>query len=384
MKIVIAPDSFKDSLSAEKVASTIAKGLMSVLSNVECICVPVADGGEGTMLALVAATQGKEYCITVTGPLGDPVEAKFAILGDKKTAVIEMAQASGIELLSKRKRNPMITSSYGTGELIKAALEHQVTEIIVAIGGSATNDGGAGMMQALGVKFLDVLGTPVKLGGGGLEKLSKIDTANIDARLANIKITVACDVDNPLIGDLGASAIFGPQKGADPNMVMQLESNLTRYAKCIEEQLGIDIRFEQGAGAAGGMGAALIAFMDAKLQPGIDLVLDTVNLKEKLANTDLVITGEGQIDNQTLHGKTPAGVAKLAKQLAIPTIVFAGSVAGDTEEFRDIGIQACFSVMHGVTDLPTALANAEENLFRLSQNVAGLIKTFGSTRRCVE
>jgi len=379
MKIVIAPDSFKDCLSAEKVANTIKKGLLSTLIDLECLCVPVADGGEGTMSALVAATQGKEYCINVTGPLGRPVEAKFAILGDKKTAVIEMAQASGIELLSEKQLNPLLTTSYGTGELIKAALNHQITEIIVAIGGSATNDGGAGMMQALGVKFLDAQAKPIKLGGGGLAQLAKIDTSNIDARLAKVKITAACDVDNPLIGKLGASVIFGPQKGADLSMVKLLDSNLTQYAKCIEDLYDIDVRFSPGAGAAGGMGAALIAFMNARLQPGIDLVLQTVNLKEKLAQADLVITGEGQIDNQTLHGKTAAGVAKLALQFGIPTIVFAGSVAGDMAKFREIGIQACFSVVQGPTDLPTALANGEANLFRLSQNVAGIIKTFHSS-----
>ena len=332
MKIVIAPDSFKESLTALEVAQAIEKGMRNVLPEAEFIKVPMADGGEGTVQSLVDATGGTIISRTVTGPLGEPVEAFLGLSGDKKTAVIEMAAASGLHLVPVEKRNPLITTTRGTGELISAALDFDVEHIIIGIGGSATNDGGAGMAQALGIKLLDVAGAEIGEGGGALGEISSIDMTQIDPRLSSVKIEVACDVDNPLTGPTGASAIFGPQKGATPEMVKILDQNLHHYAETISSNLGKDIEQVPGAGAAGGLGGGLMAFLSAELKRGVEIVLDATRLEEQVKDADLVITGEGKIDAQTVFGKTPIGVAKTAKKHNVSVIAIAGNVASDSHE----------------------------------------------------
>ena len=374
MKIVIAPDSFKESLSAAEVCRAIHKGISQRLPSSEVVCVPMADGGEGTLDALVDATNGYRQAVRVMGPLPDmQVEAQFGMLGDGETAVIEMARASGIELLTPEQRDPRLTTSYGTGQLISAALDAGAKRLIVAIGGSATNDGGVGMMQALGVRFLDKYRYPIGHGGAQLSRIADIDMEALDPRLADVEVVAACDVDNPLVGERGASAVFGPQKGASPDVVAQLDLALAKYAGCIDEKLGCQVIDVAGAGAAGGMGAALLAFMQAELKPGIEIVSETVSLSEKLQGADWVITGEGRVDGQTLGGKTPAGVAKLAHSMGIPTIALAGSMGDGCDTLRQVGIVACFSILSKPCSLSQALSEGAENLTLTAFQVAGMM-----------
>ncbi len=374
MKIVIAPDSFKESLTAMEVAESIEKGLKSVFPEADLIKVPMADGGEGTVQSLVDATGGIIYNKIVTGPLGDPVEAFFGILGNGKTAVIEMAAASGVHLVTKENRNPLLTSTRGTGELILAALGHGVEHIIIGIGGSATNDGGAGMAMALGARLLDESGMEIEEGGGALLNLALIDITKMDKRLANVKIEVACDVDNPLTGDRGASAIFGPQKGATPEIVEKLDQNLAHYAKVIQRDLGKSIKEVPGAGAAGGLGGGLLAFLSAELKSGVNIVIAATGLAQHIKGADLVITGEGKIDGQTIYGKTPIGVAKTAKLFDVSVIAIAGNVASDSTIVHEHGIDAVFSIIPGIIDLEDAFANADFYVENLSANLAKLLK----------
>ncbi|GMQ47676.1 glycerate kinase [Vibrio sp. 10N] len=370
MKIIIAPDSYKESLTAMEVAEAIEAGFKKIFTDAEYIKLPMADGGEGTVQSLVDATGGSIVTCDVTGPLGQTVEGFFGLMGDGSTAIIEMAAASGLHLVEPEKRNPLVTTTFGTGELVKAALDRGVKHIIVGIGGSATNDGGIGMAQALGAKLLDANGNALGFGGGELSKLSRIDLAELDPRLADIKLEVACDVDNPLCGPKGASHVFGPQKGATPEMVETLDSNLAHYAEVIKSTNGRDVVDTAGAGAAGGLGAALLGLFDAELRPGIQIVMDAVNLSEVVKDADLVITGEGRIDSQTIHGKTPIGVARTAKQYDIPVIAIAGSTAKDCAVVHEHGIDAAYSVVLGATDLPTALKEAAFNVEMTSRNIA--------------
>lgn len=372
MKIIIAPDSYKESLSAMDVAIAIENGFKQVLPNAEYVKLPMADGGEGTVQSLVDATNGTINKHTVTGPLGQSVEGFWGLLGEGNTAVIEMAAASGIHLVAPEQRNPLITTTYGTGELIKAALDQGVKHIIVGIGGSATNDGGIGMAQALGIRLLDNQGQELGYGGGELARLATIDTSKLDPRLAQVRLEVACDVDNPLCGEKGASAVFGPQKGATPDMVTELDNNLAHYAAIIKQQLGVDVRDMAGAGAAGGMGAALLGLFDAELRPGIEIVMDAVNLDDIVADADLVITGEGRIDSQTIHGKTPIGVARTAKKHGLPVIGIAGCLSSDCGVVHQHGIDAVFAVVNRSVDLATALAEAAENVEMTARNVAAI------------
>ncbi len=372
MKIIIAPDSYKESLSAMDVAIAIENGFKQVLPNAEYVKLPMADGGEGTVQSLVDATNGTINKHTVTGPLGQSVEGFWGLLGEGDTAVIEMAAASGIHLVAPEQRNPLITTTYGTGELIKAALDQGVKHIIVGIGGSATNDGGIGMAQALGIRLLDNQGQELGYGGGELARLATIDTSKLDPRLAQVRLEVACDVDNPLCGEKGASAVFGPQKGATPDMVAELDNNLAHYAAIIKQQLGVDVRDMAGAGAAGGMGAALLGLFDAELRPGIEIVMDAVNLDDIVADADLVITGEGRIDSQTIHGKTPIGVARTAKKHGLPVIGIAGCLSSDCGVVHQHGIDAVFAVVNRSVDLATALAEAAENVEMTARNVAAI------------
>jgi glycerate kinase len=370
LKIVIAPDSFKESLTALEVASAIEEGFKRVLPNAIYVKVPVADGGEGTVQAIVDACGGDIIKLPVSGPLGDEVEAFYGLLGDGRTAVIEMAAASGLHLVPFAKRNPLLTSSFGTGTLILHALNKGVKKIILGLGGSATNDGGVGMMTALGARFLTKDGQAVRNGGQGLSGIAHIDTAYLDSRLVDVHFEVACDVDNPLCGRKGASAVFGPQKGATPGMAEQLDSNLGHYANQLKLLSGKDVRDIEGAGAAGGMGAALLAFLSTRFRPGIEIVMETVGLQEKVAGASLVITGEGRIDSQTLHGKAPVGVARIAKAAGCKVIAIAGCLSTDSQVVHQHGFDAVFSITPGPMDLQEALLTGAENLTSFSTNLA--------------
>ncbi|NHQ87221.1 glycerate kinase [Iodobacter sp. HSC-16F04] len=374
MKIVIAPDSYKESLSALEVATQIEAGFKEVLPDAQYIKVPVADGGEGTVEAMVAATGGRIILQTVTGPLGECVPAFFGLSGDGHTAIIEMAAASGLSLVPPALRNPMLTTSYGTGELILAALNHGARHIILGIGGSATVDGGTGMVQALGGQFLNAAGKPLAFGGADLAQLAKIDLSSIDKRVQDCKFEVACDVDNPLIGGQGAAAIFGPQKGATPEMVALLDAGLAHYARQISQHSGIEVAHAKGAGAAGGMGAAALAFLNASLRPGVEIVLESVQFAALLQDADLVITGEGRMDSQTIHGKTPMGVAQMAKVFDIPVIGIAGCLSPDVGVVHQHGIEAVFSVLNRAVSIEEALAHAAENVRLCARNIAATIK----------
>ncbi|MBU8756164.1 glycerate kinase [Priestia megaterium] len=374
MKIVIAPDSFKESLTALHVCEALEKGIKTHFPNAEISKVPMADGGEGTVQSLVDATGGQIIQAKVTGPLGKEVEAFYGILGDGKTAVIEMAAASGLHQVPMDERNPLITTTRGTGELILKALDQKVKHIIIGIGGSATNDGGAGMAKALGAKLLNTNGAEIKEGGGSLNQLAAIDLTNFDSRLAEVKVEVACDVDNPLTGATGASAVFGPQKGATPDMVKQLDRNLAHYAAVIEKEMDIHIQNVPGAGAAGGLGGGLLAFLSAELKPGVDIVIEATQLERYIKDANLVITGEGRIDGQTIYGKTPIGVAKTAKKHSVPVIAIAGSIGAGSEAVYEHGISALFSVVPGAVTLPEALEKAGENIERTAKNVASVIR----------
>lgn len=373
MKFLLAPDSFKESMTAKEVADAMERGIKRIIPNAECVKVPMADGGEGTVQSLVDATEGKLYKVMVKGPLGDKVQGIFGVLGDKKTAIIEMASASGLHLVPREKRNPILTTTYGTGELIKAALDKGVNHIIIGIGGSATNDGGAGMLQALGGKLLTVDNKEINLGGGYLNLLHKIDLSGLDKRLKDTKIEVACDVNNPLTGKNGASYIFGPQKGATSEMVKILDGNLSHYAKVIKEQLGIDIESIPGAGAAGGLGAGLLAFFCAELKRGIELVTEHTKLKEKMQGADYVFTGEGSIDGQTLYGKTPFGVALIAKDYNIPVIAFAGRIGDGVESLYEHGISSIIGILSEADTIDNALKSGPENIERTCENIARII-----------
>ncbi|MDE1483311.1 glycerate kinase [Xenorhabdus bovienii] len=372
MKIVIAPDSFKESLSALQVAQAIEQGFREIFPQATYIRLPMADGGEGTVESLVAATGGQRISCSVTDPLGQPVDAFLGLLGDGQTAVIEMAAASGLHLVPMEQRNPLITTSYGTGELILAALEHGVQKLILGIGGSATNDGGAGMMQALGAQLWDGDCRILPLGGAALTRLESIGLSGLDPRLNQLEITVACDVNNPLCGELGASAIFGPQKGATPEMVKVLDSALHHYGMKIESLTGKKVIDVAGAGAAGGMGASLLGCLDAKLQSGIEIVINTLKLEEAIQGADLVITGEGRMDSQTIQGKTPIGVARVAKKFGIPIIALVGGMSRDYHVVHQHGLDAVFSIVPGACSLSDALVNGADNLRVTARNVASV------------
>lgn len=374
MKFILAPDSFKESMTAKEASEAMEKGIKKVIPNAECIKVPMADGGEGTVQSLVDATSGEIVNLEVTGPDCKKVNAMFGILGDKKTAVIEMASASGIHLIKKEERNPLYTTTYGTGELIKYALDKGVQRLLIGIGGSAINDGGVGMAQALGVKFLDETGSELSFGGGALEKLSKIDLSGLDERIKKVSVEVACDVTNPLIGKNGASYIFGPQKGATPEMVEQLDKNLNHYGEIVKSQLRKDVMNVPGAGGAGGLGAGLLAFLNAELKRGVELIIKYTDLEEKMKGADYVFTGEGGVDYQTVFGKTPFGVATIAKKLNIPTILFAGRIGEGAEKLYKHGVVSIIGILPGIVSLEEALKDGAKNMERISENIARILK----------
>ncbi|PIY32650.1 MAG: glycerate kinase [Candidatus Infernicultor aquiphilus] len=344
MKIVVAPDSFKGSLTAIEVSDAIEKGIREVFPEAEIIKIPMADGGDGTVQCLVNATGGKILEEKVIGPLGNEVWAFYGILGDRKTAIVEMAAASGLTLVPENKRDPLITTTYGTGQLIKAALNQGCRKMIIGIGGSATNDGGAGMVQALGTKLLDKDGEEIGFGGGELKKIVKIDISCMDKRLSDIKVLAASDVNNPLCGPQGASRIYGPQKGATPEIIEELDESLAYFAELIKRDLHKDIKDIPGAGAAGGLGASLIAFLNAEFRPGIEIMIEAVKLEQAIKDADLVITGEGKIDSQTIYGKAPIGVAKIAKKHNIPVVAVAAIIEEDSRIFQSYGIDTLIKV----------------------------------------
>jgi glycerate 2-kinase len=371
--IVLAPDSFKESMTAKEACIAMEKGIKKVNSNISCIHVPMADGGEGTMQSLVDATNGKIHSLEVVGPLGNKVEAQYGILGDGEIGILEMASASGIHLVNPEKRNPLLTTTYGTGELIKACLDHGVKKLLIGIGGSATNDGGAGVIQALGGKLLDKQGDELAFGGGDLGKLSSIDLSNFDNRLKDVIVEVACDVSNPLCGESGASNVYGPQKGASREMISILDDNLRHYADIIKKELDKDVLDIPGAGAAGGLGAGLMAFLNGNLKKGIEMVIEYAGLEEKVKDADMVWTGEGSIDFQTQYGKTPLGVATIAKKYNKPVIALAGRVGDGIEVLHENGIDSIFGITKGATSLEEALVKGQENIEKTSENIIRLM-----------
>jgi len=367
MRVVVAPDKFKGSLSASEVAEAMARGVKAACPSAEVDRAPMADGGEGVVEALVEATGGSYREEEVAGPLGEPVRARFGMLGDGQTAVIEMAAASGLALTPIEARNPLKTSTRGTGELLLAAVRAGARRVIVGIGGSATNDGGAGMAQALGYRLLDAQGIEIGPGGGELARLDRIERDDQTARFDGLEIAVACDVDNPLCGPEGASAVYGPQKGATPKMVEELDRNLARLARIIERNLGPSIAELPGAGAAGGLGGGLVAFAGGKLESGVDLVLDAVGLAERLRGAELCLTGEGALDAQSAFGKTTVGVARLARSMEVPTLALVGSIGEGAERTLDEGIDAYFSICPGPMNLDEAVANASRLLEKAAE-----------------
>ncbi len=366
MRILIAPQSLKGSLTAAEAGSAIAQGVRTIYPKAEIEIVPVADGGEGTVQALVDASGGKIIQKMVTGPLGEPVPAFFGLMGDGSTAVIEMAACAGLPLVPPEKRDPRITTTYGVGELILAALDYGSRHFIIGIGGSATNDGGAGMAQALGASLLNTEGTEIAHGGAALVTLAHISTSSMDARLQNCTVEVACDVNNPLCGPRGASAVYGPQKGATPEMVEELDKALAHYAHIIEQDLGMSIAEIPGAGAAGGLGAGLMTFLHATLRPGAQIVFEALGLEDKIRKADLVITAEGQIDTQTAYGKSVGAVAEIAKRYGLPVLAFAGGLGENYQVVYTLGVDA----VAALPSSPMTLTYAMENAARLMSDAA--------------
>ena len=374
MKFVLAPDSFKESMTAKEVCQAMENGIRKVLPDAKIISVPMSDGGEGTMDSLIDATNGQKYAVKVTEPLGTPVTAHYGILGDQKTAIIEMAEASGLSYVPQDKRTPATikkTTTFGTGELINAALKHDVTRVIIGLGGSSTNDGGSGMAQAIGVKFFDHNDHEItqKLGGGDLKQITRIDTIDINPKIKKTKFLLASDVTNPLTGTNGASYVFGPQKGADQATAKELDENLSHYAKII----GQNIAQTPGSGAAGGLGAGLLAFTHAKIYPGVKLVANEVHLAEKIKEADYVFTGEGGTYFQTQFGKTPYGVAQIAKKYDVPVISLAGYIGKGIDHLYNKGFTAIFGILAKAENIDQALKDGPQNVERTTENVVRLI-----------
>ena len=374
MRIVIAPDSFKGSLSALAVAEAMERGARAVFPDAEVTKIPIADGGEGTVEALVAATRGRIMERTVRGPLGEPVRARWGVLGDGETAVIEMAAASGLPLVPKDRRDPRLTTTYGTGELVRAALDCGLPKLIVGIGGSATNDGGTGFARALGVRFLDATGADLPEGGSALARLARLDLSGLDPRLASAQILVACDVDNPLTGPRGASAVYGPQKGATLEMVQELDLALEHYAAVAQAATHRDVSKLPGAGAAGGLGAGLLFFTPARLRPGVGIVLEATGFDALVRGADLVLTGEGRTDFQTAMGKAPVGVAAAAKKHGVPVVCLAGGLGDGADDVLAKGIDALLATVPQPMPLEEAMARGAELVEAAAARACRLIR----------
>ncbi|GAB2548921.1 glycerate kinase [Gracilibacillus alcaliphilus] len=376
MKIIIAPDSFKGSLSAIDAANAMDRGIRKAFPQAETVLLPVADGGEGTLETLVTATKGEIREIHVAGPLGEEVLAAYGVLGDQQICVIEMATASGLTLISEEELSPLTATTYGTGQLIKQALDDGFNSFIIALGGSATNDGGAGMLQALGLKLLDKKGKEVGYGGGALNQIASIDISSFDARIKDCMFLIASDVENPLIGPNGASHIFGPQKGATPEMVEQLDHNLAHFADQVEKATDIRLHDRPGAGAAGGIGGAFQAFFPCEVQRGIDVVLEYSRMAAFLSDANLVITGEGKVDGQTASGKTPLGVAQLAQKHDVPTIIIAGAVGAGAEILHSYGVVS----IHSLINQPMPLEEAvDQAAVLLESSTEQIVRTYFHT-----
>ena len=373
MKIVIAPQGFKAGISGLEAAEAIARGVLTALPSAETVLAPVADGGDGTLNALVDATGGEVFTSTVTGPLGQPLEARWGVMGDGATAVVEMALASGLALLPQRRRNPRITTTAGTGEIVKEALGKGFTRIIVGLGGSATNDGGAGLASALGAQFLDSQGRILPPGGAALARLDRIETSGLHPALQDSTIVAATDVTNPLCGPEGASAVFGPQKGANPEMVQELDAALANYAQVVARHLGRDVSEQPGAGAAGGLGAGLMAFTGATLQPGIDMVCEVLNFDALLQGADLVITGEGRADHSTIFNKAPVGVARHANAQGVPTVLLAGSLGPGHEALHEHGLAAVVCIADRPMSFEASLSRSAELLESAAERTLRLV-----------
>lgn len=379
MKIVIAPDSFKESLTALQVADAIEAGMREIWPDATYVKVPMADGGEGTVQAMIDATGGRRVGVRVTGPLGQSVDAFYGVSGD--LAVIEMAAASGLEGVPPDLRDPRTATSRGTGELIRAALDAGARRFILGVGGSATNDGGAGMLQALGVRLLDAEGKDIGPGGAELARLDRIDAAGLDPRVRVAAFRIACDVDNPLVGPHGASAVFGPQKGATPAMVAQLDAALAHYADVIRRDLDQDIAQLPGAGAGGGIAAAMVVFLQGDLRPGVEIVAEAIGLDAAVCDADLVVTGEGRIDGQTVHGKTPMGVAHIARRHGKPVVAIGGSLAADADAVHAHGIDVVVAAVARPCSVAEALAAGADNLRRAARNLAAALALGGRLQR---
>ena len=375
MNILVAPDSFKDSLSASEASRIISEAISALIPSASIRQIPISDGGEGLLEALLTPLQGTLVSVSVKDPLHRTIEASYGLVDQGKTAIIEMATASGLELLSIEERNPLITSTYGTGELIKDALDKGCTKIIIGLGGSATNDGGMGMIKALGGLFLDQHQQEIEEGGGALNTLYSIDLSGLDKRLQHVEIICACDVSNPLTGTSGASYVYAKQKGASEDMLVVLDSNLSNYAAVIKASLNKDLEHIPGTGAAGGTAMGLLAFLDATLAPGIDLITELLHLEKHIKETQLVVTGEGKIDAQTLHGKTIMGIASLAKKHSVPVLVFTGSIGQGISEIYDQGVTAIFSIVNKPMSLETAIKNATQLLHASVTNVFTSLNT---------
>ena len=378
MKIVLAPNALKGCLTAAGAADAMARGVIRACPTAGTTLVPVADGGDGLAEVLVDALRGETRTVTVTGPRGDPVRASFCHVPTRRLAVIEMAAASGLALLSRNQLDPLLTTTRGVGELIAAALDLEVSHLIVGIGGSATNEGGVGMATALGARFLDAGGEPVEPVGGALAAIHRIDPNGLDPRLAKVWVEAICDVDNPLLGERGAAQVYGPQKGATPAQVRELDAGLANLAAVIERDLGLDVRNLPGAGAAGGLGAGLRAFLGAELRRGVDVVLDLVGLDDHLRGADLVLTAEGRIDAQTAFGKAPAGVAERARSRGVPCIAIAGGIGDGLESLHALGVSAVFSLCPGPVSLEQALAAGGDYLAAATEQA---VRAFLAGRR---
>ena len=373
MKILLAPDSFKGTMTSMEIISFLEEAATLHFDPLEIVKLPLADGGEGTVDTLLFIKGGKYEWAEVTGPLGEKVKAKYGIIEDK-TAVIEMAQASGLPLIDRKDRNPLLTTTYGTGELIKDAIEKGIRNFIIGIGGSATNDGGIGALQALGVKFLDEKGNEIGFGGKELGKIKHIELENIDRRIKESNFIVMCDVDNPLTGDRGASFVFGPQKGATKEMLEILENGMRNYAEVIRNELGINVNEIPGAGAAGGLGAALHCFLGAQLKPGIDTILDFANFDEMLKGVDFVVTGEGKMDKQSIFGKAPSGIAKRCRKYGTKAVAIVGSMGEGAEEIYKYGIESIMPTVNKEMSLDEALSRAKELLAGAADRMFRFIK----------
>lgn len=376
MTIVIAPDSFKECLSAKEVAHYIAQGVLSVFPKAVIQAIPISDGGEGLLEAIMKGREGSLVAVEVLDPLLRKIEAHYGIIEEGNTAIIEMAKASGLELLKEAEKNPLLTSTFGTGQLIKDALDKGCKKIIIGIGGSATNDGGVGMVSALGAKFLDEKGERIEEGGGNLNKLHKIDLSCFDERVKTSEIIVACDVSNPLSGINGASFVYGKQKGGTREALKILDRNLTHYGRVIKTTLDLDILESPGSGAAGGTGAALLAFMNGTLMNGIELLLDILEVEKHIKEAALVITGEGKIDAQTLNGKTISGVAAMAKRHGVPVLVITGKIGENIEGIYDLGVSSVFSIVNKPMSLEDAIKNAPKLIESCVRNIMSAVKSF--------